>query len=82
MTIESELGITVGQNGRFHPKVFKMLKPQSTRTTPNNPVQLRLSKNAGGSGGFGLFLGRNGQKPPKKGQKIPKIAIFDHSLNL
>ena len=32
----------------------------------------------GGSGGFGLFLGRNGQKLPKKGQKMLKSAIFNH----
>ena len=51
-------------------------------------IELRLCKRSGstqaiqklgGSGGFGLFLGRNDQKLPKKGQKKLKSAIFDHS---
>jgi hypothetical protein len=49
-------------------------------TTPNDPVQLRLSKSAGGLGGvlgyFWVEMAKNYQKWAKKCPKWPFLAIL------
>ena len=70
---------TVGQNGRFHPQFSKFWNLIQPNNYAKRSGSTQAIKKCGGSGGgFGLFLGRNGQKLPKMGQKMPKMAIFSH----